>query len=311
VTPARRGWVAPAALVFFAAFLSIVNPGLLIFVPLALLLIALPPRRPGLVFLAAAILAIAVVDPPSDPMWWWVSRGWALLLGAWFVVFVVLLPRAAFLSRALAALAGSAASAVVVFVTGPGGFAQVDGSVVQRLREGAATLAAVWNRSGNNGSGALTPSAMEAMNRAAELQALIFPALLGLASIAALAVAWWLWRRFAEGETFGLGPLRQFRFRDELVWLVVIAIVLIVLPFDDAITRTGANLATFMGALYALRGLAVIVSLFGTPGWFGVVLSIVMVLFLFPMVLACTLVVGLTDTWLDLRARAQQPPAGT
>lgn len=311
MNPTRRGWVAPAALAFAAAFFSIVNPGLLMFVPLALLLVAVPPRRPGLMFLAGIILAIAVVGPPGDAMWWWVSRGWVLSLGAWFVVFVVLLPRAGFIDRALAALAGAVTSTILVLLTGRGSFAQVDGSVVQRLREGAATLMAIWNRGGTGQGGAMSPGAMEAMRRAAELQALIFPALLGLASIAALAVAWWMWRRLTAGDSDALGPLRQFRFRDELVWVVVIAIILIVGPFNDAAMRVGTNLATFMGALYALRGLAVMISLFGTPGWFGVVLSFLMVLFLFPMVLACTLVVGLTDTWLDLRARAQQPPAGT
>lgn len=309
MNPDRRGWVAPAALGFLAALLSIVNPGLLMFVPLALLLIAVPPRRPGLMLVAAAILVIAVLGPPTDPVWWWLSRGWSLLLGAWFVVSVVLLPRASFVERALAALAGAVGSATVVFVINGGGFGQLDLSVAHRLREGAAAFTAMWNRS--SGDAQLSANTLATMDRAAELQAMVFPALLGLASIAALGVAWWLWRRLADAGAVALGPLRQFRFRDELVWLVVIAIVLIVLPFNDAITRAGANLATFMGALYALRGLAVMISLFGTPGWFGVVLSVVMVLFLFPMVLACTLVVGLTDTWLDLRARAQQPPTGT
>jgi len=62
--------------------------------------------------------------------------------------------------------------------------------------------------------------------------------------------------------------------------------------------------------LYALRGLAVMIALFGAPGPLGVVFGALMLLFLFPMVLATTLMVGLSDTWLDLRARARGSSTG-
>jgi hypothetical protein len=100
-----------------------------------------------------------------------------------------------------------------------------------------------------------------------------------------------------------LGRLRDFRFSDELVWIVVAGIVLVVFPFAAPVTRTGANLLTFMAALYALRGVAVMLSLFGTPGVVGGVFGGIVFLMLYPIVMATTLMVGLTDTWLDLRAR--------
>ena len=56
-------------------------------------------------------------------------------------------------------------------------------------------------------------------------------------------------------------------------------------------------------AFDALRGFAVMLSLYGTPGLFGVVFSLIIFVFLYPIVMATTLMVGLTDTWLDLRAR--------
>jgi hypothetical protein len=88
-----------------------------------------------------------------------------------------------------------------------------------------------------------------------------------------------------------------------LVWIVVVGALLVVFPFNAPVTRTGANLLTFMAALYALRGLAVMLALWGTPGFLGVVFGLIIFLLLYPVVMATTLMVGLTDTWLDLRAR--------
>jgi hypothetical protein len=58
-----------------------------------------------------------------------------------------------------------------------------------------------------------------------------------------------------------------------------------------------------MAALYALRGFAVMVWLFGTPGLLGLVFGAIVFVLLYPIVMATTLMVGVTDTWLDLRAR--------
>jgi hypothetical protein len=102
-----------------------------------------------------------------------------------------------------------------------------------------------------------------------------------------------------------LSALREFRFRDELVWLVVAAVLLVVLPLGQIASRAGTNLATFMGALYALRGLAIIVALVGVPSPLGVLFGLMALAFLFPIMIASTVVLGLTDTWVDLRSRAR------
>ena len=76
-------------------------------------------------------------------------------------------------------------------------------------------------------------------------------------------------------------------------------------PLDGWGSRVGYNLLFFMGALYALRGLAVVVALvLGTVGTqlpALVALGLVGVL-LYPIVVAGTLLLGVTDTWLDLRS---------
>ena len=48
--------------------------------------------------------------------------------------------------------------------------------------------------------------------------------------------------------------------------------------------------------------------LMGAPTAFSVLFGAVALLFLYPLVVTTAIVVGLVDTWLDLRARATQIP---
>jgi hypothetical protein len=143
----------------------------------------------------------------------------------------------------------------------------------------------------------------------AQLQVLVFPAMMAIASLAALGAGWWLYRRLAAADRQPLRPLREFRFSDHLVWLLVIgATLLVILPANAIAHRTGWNLVTFMVALYALRGLAVFVVIGGTPGVFGMLVGAVLFVVLYPLVLAATILVGLSDTWLDIRAKRPIAP---
>src|SRR6202043_819262 len=59
----------------------------------------------------------------------------------------------------------------------------------------------------------------------------VFPALLGLESLAALAIAWSLYHRISRariGEP--LGRLQDFRFNDQLVWGLIVGVVLVMMP---------------------------------------------------------------------------------
>ena len=105
--------------------------------------------------------------------------------------------------------------------------------------------------------------------------------------------------------------IREFRFRDELVWVLIIGIVLVMLPSQLGGARAGSNLVTFMGALYAVRGLAIVLALTGSPS-FGSLLfvGIAMLVPAVPIVvMSATFVLGVTDTWLDLRARQRAAAA--
>lgn len=298
-----RGWGVVVALSLAVLLLSVVSPVLLVFIPLALLLLAVPPRRPGLVILGLALAAGALMGAHDSPLWY-AERGWALLLGAWFVVVVARWPGANFLPRALGAL-GAALLTAGISLTAVRGWAFLDWTLARRFRTIAADAAAIWGTAA--GPEGVTGPFADGLYHAAELQAQLHPAFLALASLAALAVAWWAFRRLVGGETRPLGTLREFRFPDDLVWLLITGILLVVLPLGEPALRAGANVMIFMGALYALRGVAVVLVLLGVTGLSAVALGLLALIFL-PMVMVATALVGLTDTWFDLRARRAARP---
>jgi hypothetical protein len=303
-----RGWGLVALLALATMVLSVVQPVLLIFVPLALLLLGLPPRRPMLLALAGVILWLAFRDMPAESTLWYFERGWALVLGAWFLLLVTLLPHWRFLPRALAAIAGAVATAAVFLVLNRGGFQELDGLLSQQLRDAARNAVATWGRV--VGLDRLSEDVRSAVYAAADLQVKLYPAMLALASLAALGIAWWAFGRLASGDRAPLGSLREFRFRDELVWVLIGSVVLLGLPLDALATRLGENMLTFMAVLYALRGAAVLLVIGGAPGPLGVAVAVLLVVFLYPFVMAAAFLVGLSDTWLDIRKRRQQAASG-
>lgn len=305
---ARHGWLAVAGLVVLTAAFSVVNPAPLIFLPLAVLMFALPPWRPVAVLIGAAVVILFFTSEPSGSLWY-VERGWALILSGWFVVAVMAWPSARFLSRALVALAGTLVSAAVLFVMRPGGFARVDELIGGRLQGAAGHALETWGSSAvmRRVAGTLAGDVAAALERAAEFQTLLFPALLALGSLAGLAVAWWAYGRLAARDASPLTALREFRFHDGFVWLLIVGLLLLLLPLDDLAARAGSNLLAFVAALYTLRGLAVLLVIGGTPGPLMMALGAVLIVLLYPIVLAVTFVVGLTDTWLDIRTRRTAP----
>lgn len=288
------GWPTVLGLLLVVLTFSVVHPLQLMMVPLAFLLVALPPRRPGLLLFGAVLLALSFAGPQGSM--WSVERGWSLLLAGYFVLATVAWPASSFTTRAVTATAAAAATAAGIIAI-VGGWEPLDLMVGERYREVAESMGQSWPGGLSNRS--------EVVELASELPARLFPAFLAVGSMAALGFGWWAYRRLGRvGEP--LGRLREFRFPDELVWVLIAGLALLIVPVDSWTPRLGSNLLFFMGALYALRGLAVLAVL--VPGMIGaqvpalVVLAIVGVL-LYPIVVAGTLLLGVTDTWLDLRSR--------
>lgn len=145
---------------------------------------------------------------------------------------------------------------------------------------------------------------------AIEATARLFPSLL---AIIAMAGGWlaWVWYHRIASRPIGRPspPFRELRFSDHLVWAVVVAGALTLAPIGATAALVGSNLLVFLLALYAGRGLAVIqTALVPAPMALGILLSAVALLLLPLAVVVCTLI-GLADTWLDLRRR-MAPPEG-
>jgi Predicted membrane protein (DUF2232) len=269
------------------------------------------------VVLAAAVLASTPVVHPAYAS---LERGWAVLLaGAFGLVCETSPPATPFLTRALTALALSVSIAGMLAVVTPGGF-RASASAARTDAEGRPNAALVWMRESEQSpdwqqwraTGAGT-SLDDAVQTADSVVASLpgdavpyFPALLGLESLAALALCWGIYHRISRtrlGEQ--LTALRDFTFSDHLVWGLIAGIMLAILPVPPAWRVTGLNLLLFFGTLYVVRGLGVLAWYLDAAGAGGLVitaLAIAAAILSAPAVLGLGLV-GLGDTWMDWRHR--------
>ncbi len=229
---------------------------------------------------------------------WWFERGWPLLLGGAFVWVSGWRPKWSFSSQALAALGLASMAVAAICALSPALWVDIDAAVAARA--GRATAAA-----GQLLGDSVGGTVRSAMGKAVALQVKLFPALIWVSSLGGLGVAVSIRSRLA-GEAGIVGPLRAFRFNDHLVWLWLVGLALLVAPVGEFAERVGSNTALFMGLLYALRGLAVFLSLVGGVSVIaGVVTGLVAVL-LYPvlvLILVASVLVGLGDTWLNVRER--------
>lgn len=295
----RLGWPRAVALTGVTALLSIANPAVLIAVPLSLMVIFLPTRSRTSLLVAFLVVVLAFGGSPGSGFWYF-ERGWVLLLGGWFLALTLRWPEWAFFPRGLGAVAGTFGAMGLLFWSRPGQWAVVDWAVTSRMERGMATaLQAVRIYLGPEA----VPVATEArLFEAMALQGMIFPAMVGLASLAALGTAWWLYLRLNRTMEVGIRPLVEFRFNDQLVWVLILGFILL-LGSSGIAERVGINAVVFMGILYAFRGLAVMWAVLGgSPAFLSVVLLLAF-LVAAPLFLAGAFVFGLGDTWLNLRAR--------
>ena len=300
--PRDRGeWKRAAGFFAFLLAFSTVSPMVLVGLPFVFLVLLLPIRRLGALGLAAMVLILTMGGSPASGLWY-AERGWSLLLGGWFVALTLRWPGRTFASRAMGAAFGSIATAALFFAARPMAWAVLDWRIGVRIRQGVAT--ALQTIQAVQGGDALSPTLADAVYSTAESQAVLFPALMGLASIAALGVAWWMYVRVAQGTKGALGPLKDFRFNDHLVWLFVAGLMALIVGTEGLWTRVGSNAVLFMGALYALRGAAVVLFVNGGISALGVVAVTLGMIFLAPALIFGALVIGLGDTWLDIRTRA-------
>lgn len=156
-----------------------------------------------------------------------------------------------------------------------------------------------------------TSAAFRQMAEAAPAWAAAMPGLVYVQAVIGMLLAWGLHRRIARhplGEA--APPFGAFRFSDQLVWVVVAGLALVLFPTSPPLRDVGTNCLVVGGTLYAARGLAVVRSAAGrVPAPTTIAIGFA-TLVLLPFVLGGLTLLGLADTWLDFRGRLAPPTTG-
>jgi hypothetical protein len=298
-TAGERRWLRPLALLFFAFALAVGQPTIVIVLTFALLVVLSPGGGMGPLLFAAIGFAVVFAGEPGGGMWY-LERGWAILVSGSFAAASWLVPSLPFVKRGMIAVAGGSAAAAMLLL-GVGGWPAADWLVLERLQSG---LAAAFEVARLVTGEELDQGVVATMERAAHAQGILFPALLALGTLASLGVGWWVYVRMVTSSDEGLGPLRGFRFPDPLVWVLIVGVLLVlVAEWSVGWGRLGSNLVAFMGALYVVRGAGVLLFLTGGVSALGGLAVAVGLVLAAPVLVMGALVVGLGDSWFDLRTR--------
>ncbi len=335
--PAERGW--GSLLLALAVFLFLphvppinallpVEDTLLLLLP-AIAACCLVGWWAGGRFVLAVVwvgLALYVVRLPSAPgSFYNLVRGWSLLVAGAFGLVCLLLPTRPFFPRALTTLGLALGLVLILSVSGPLSASRLRSSVtVELARRNTQTLTAFRSFGTEHPEAVKNMPQMNVMldefearsREVASSGSVVFPSLLLLESLVALALGWATYHRIARSRLGApLGVLRDFRFNDQFVWGLIAGLTIVFVPTMGFLDMAGRNLLLFFGALYAVRGLGVL-SWFLAPGalaaalfagfcmLFWPVLNLVAVTGFLLLALAA-FGLGLGDTWADWRRRAR------
>jgi hypothetical protein len=252
-------------------------------------------------------------------------RGWSLLVAGAFGMVCLLGVQRPFFPRALTALAMSLAIVVLMSLKGPltpertaqamqMEFARRNAAAMTTFRTVAAEHPEIMQRM--PASGPMLTEFQQRLSETTETGMDLFPSLLFLESLVAMALAWTTFHRLSRTRLGApLGPLKDFRFNDQLVWGLIAGLAIVFLPALGFIEGAGRNLLVFFGALYAIRGFGVL-SWFLAPGVLAATLMVGFAMLWWPVLsvvaisgfVLLTLAafgLGLGDTWADWRRRAR------
>ncbi len=236
----------------------------------------------------------------------------AFFVGA-FVVLTVVGIRS-LITRSIAAVAIGSLATIGWFLALQFRFATVENELITQIwtawRQFYADLPAAMPAAGD----LLTESS--ATDRARFLAtyltvgATLFPATLALWALTGVRLAWGWYHRIARTPFLPTpGRFRDFRFNDQLVWLLIAALGAVLLGQTRPVNLVASNVLMFIGVLYTLRGAAVLRMsvLRASPMFVG--LLFLMMLALFTVIPIGLMLLGLADTWVDFRQR-MVPPTG-
>jgi hypothetical protein len=151
---------------------------------------------------------------------------------------------------------------------------------------------------------------VQELSRATATIGELYPAMLAMYALVGGWLAWSWYHRLASRPIGNPPPqFRTFRFSDHFIWALVILGGLVLIDLPRAPEVAVRNLLLLVVTLYAGRGLAVIrTAMIPAPRFFVVLLCLAAVPVLALVPLGCA-VLGVADTWIDLRRR-MPPPQG-
>jgi len=335
--PAERGW--GKLLLALTAFL---------FLPHLQPLRALLPVEETLLLLLPALAACCLVG------WWaggrillavvWVAvacwvltqsavpgtfdnlvRGWSLVLAGAFGLLCLVRLQHTFLARALTAMGMALLLVSGLSVKGPFTASRarqtVQVELARRNTESMATFRGIAQQYPEATKsmpqlGTMLDDLEQQLRATSSAGVGLAPSLLLLQSLTALALAWATYHRIARTRIgVPLGPLKDFRFNDQLVWGLILGLAIVFVPALDFLDTAGRNLLVFFGALYAIRGFGVL-SWFLAPGALAIMLVVGFAMLWLPVLTPVAVLgfmllalaafgLGLGDTWADWRRRAR------
>jgi hypothetical protein len=308
----ERGWTLARAslLVLVTVLLSPMGPVWLVFVPFALLLLAFRTDDWMSVAVAAVILGLSFAGSRPGGMEWYVPRAWSLIAGGAFVAVSGARGRARLVDRSLEAVGVALGVVLLIGIVRPDVLQGVNWWMASEIREAALVAGGILEQLQGSADPEVRRKLDAAVQRWVGFQQDVYPAMLSLATVAAFGLAWFGFERIS-GSFGSPGPIREFRFSDHLIWLLIGGLCLLVLPLGGPAFRVGENATVFVGGLYLLRGAAILVwigAAAATTVWSGVLLALA-ALFLYPVVLGTALLLGVGDTWIDLRERLSRARA--
>jgi hypothetical protein len=343
--PGERGWgkllLALAAFILVPAIpqfraLVPIDQTMVLFVPALAACTLVGWWAGGRLLLAGAWIGLAVLVamqvPRANDAFFNLARGWSLVLAGAFGLVCLLGLRRPFVPRGLLALTVSIVLAIVMSALGPVSGTDVTRALQDELaRRNSETMGAVnafigqypkeWNDFVTRipRLGDMPAETEKQLAAIATFGRALYPALLALESLMALAIAWAVYHRLSRARIGPpLGELRHFRFNDQLVWGLIVGLTIIFLPNLSSVRSVGRNLLVFFGALYALRGLGVL-AWFMAPGALAVTATVGFAMLLLPFLSAIAVLgfifvaiaafgLGLGDTWADWRNRTRTTP---
>jgi hypothetical protein len=270
---------------------------------------------------ASWVLALSALPGTFDNL----VRGWSLVLAGAFGLVCLVRLQQTFFARALTALGLALVLVLGMSVRGPA-FAGRARQAMQvelqrRNTESMGTFRAFTKQYPDAVKsmpqlGSMLDEFEQQLKVTSEAGVGLVPSLLLLESLVALALAWATYHRIARTRLGApLGPLRDFRFNDQLVWGLIAGLAIVFVPALDFLDGAGRNLLVFFGALYAIRGFGVL-SWFLRPGALAVMLMVGFAMLWLPVLTPVAVLgfmllalaafgLGLGDTWADWRRRAR------